>query len=118
MWKNIGNLLIISVFMFATQNLSAQFWKKKRDLPSRIEMIETNLLEPDTMAIVPKESMIHVEIPDTIVIDTLSAPDEDLNELFSEKMDSMVNSSYIRELFHFDYPEMEEGDFYPKYIPD
>lgn len=118
MWKNIGTLIIISIFMFTTQNLSAQFWKKKRELPPRIERIEPNLLQPDSMAIVPKESMMHVEITDTIVVDTLSAPDEELKEVFSEKMDSMVNSSYIRELFHFEYSEMEDEDFYPKYIPD
>jgi membrane-bound lytic murein transglycosylase D len=33
-------------------------------------------------------------------------------------MDSMANSSYIRELFHFDMSEVDTTDFYPQNIPD
>lgn len=118
MWKNKVTLLIILAVFFSVQDLSAQRRKKKKKKPARIEMIQPNLLEADTMAIVPQDDRITEELEDTLLLEVDSVPDEDLNDIFSVQMDSMANSSYIRELFHFDLSEVDTTDYYPQNIPD
>jgi membrane-bound lytic murein transglycosylase D len=118
MSKNIATLFVISVLIFSVQTLSAQKRKRKKDTPPRIEMIQPNLLFPDTVVIVPKDSMFHAVLEDTLVVVLDSLPDENLNDIFSEQMDSMANSSYIRELFHFNFAEVDTTDIYPTNISD
>lgn len=81
-------------------------------------MIQPNLLKPDTLAIVPNDTVIDEELTDTLLYEVGAAPDEDLNDIFSVQMDSLANSSYIRELFHFDISEIDTTDYYPQNIPD
>ena len=118
MCKFVATLFVMTFFFISAQPLQAQKRKRQKEQPQRIEMIHPNLLAPDTVAIVPKDSMFTAELSDTLIIDPVPAPDEDLNDIFSEKMDSMVNSSYIRELFHFDLAEIDTTDVYPQNIPD
>ncbi len=118
MCKNKVTLLLILAVLFSVQDLSAQWFRKKKKKIAPIEMIEPNLLQPDTVVIVPKDSMINEQLDDTLLYDVGSAPDEDLNDIFSVQIDSMVNSSYIRELFHFDITEADTSDSYPTNIPD
>ncbi len=118
MWKNVVTLCGIIVILFAVQPLSAQKRKRQKEVVPRIEMIHPNLLAPDSIAIVPKESMIDEVLADTLLIDPMPAPDENINDIFSEKMDSLVSSSYIRELFHFDGDWHDTLDVYPRNIPD
>ncbi|MFW6289533.1 MAG: transglycosylase SLT domain-containing protein [Mariniphaga sp.] len=118
MWKNKVTLLLILAVLFSIQDVSAQWFRKKKKKIAPIEMIEPNLLQPDTMAIVPKDSMINVELEDTLLYEVDSMPDENLNDIFSVQIDSMANSSYIRELFHFDITEIDTSDNYPINIPD
>ena len=57
--------------------------------------------------------------PDTLTIEYLNIPDEDLNDIFSEKMDSLINSWYMKNVFRSDSLDIEElADFYPTNIPD
>ena len=108
----------IPLLFFPLQDLSAQKRKKKKEIPPRIEMIHPNLLKVDTMVIVPKDEIIYEGLTDTIIIDLTSEPDENVSDIFSEKMDSLVTSSYIRELFHFDISEIDTTDTYPQNLPD
>lgn len=118
MSKHLVTLFGITLILFSVNDTSAQRRKRKKDNPPRIEMIQPNLLVPDTMAIVPKDSMIDEELEDTILLDMNSAPDENVSDIFSEKMDSMATSSYIRELFHFNISEIDTTDIYPQNISD
>ena len=118
MWKNKVTLLGFIILIYSVQPLYAQKRKRQKKKSTRIEMIQPNLLVPDTIAVVPKDSIFNEELTDTLILDPVPAPDENLNDIFSEKMDSMVNSSYIRDLFHFDFAEVDTVDFYPTFTPD
>ncbi len=118
MLKFFVTLFGIILLLHSVQPLSAQKRKRRKDKLPRIEMIKPNLLAPDTMAIVPEDSMIKEELTDTILFDPGPNPDENLNDIFSEKMDSLVNSSYIRQLFHFKFSDLDTTDIYPLNVSD
>jgi membrane-bound lytic murein transglycosylase D len=63
-----------------------------------------NLVLTDTIFYAPQEP--------------IPAPDEEVNDVFTEQMDSLLNSSYIRELFDFDFSELDTTDIYPRNISD
>lgn len=59
---------------------------------------------------------------DTLVFDSLANsinfPNEDLNDFFSEKLDSLSGTWYIENAFHRDSMEMNFGKSFPTNIPD
>src|SRR5690554_29702 len=118
MWKLYTTLIGISIFLLTSNPLYAQKRKRKKDKAKRIEMIEPVLIATDTTAFIPEDTTFIVEYIDTLEIDLSGTVDENIDDIFSEKMDSMVHSSYIRELFHFDYSEDDTSVFFPQNIPD
>jgi len=59
-----------------------------------------------------------VSISDTIFFEDLSVPDENLNDIFSDKMDSLVKSWEVTNMLKLDSPETGYTDFFPTNIPD
>lgn len=118
MWKKVVTLIGICFFLLTVQTASAQSNIRKQHKMPLMEMIKPDLLSIDSIAIVPKDSMINQELADTLLYDNATLPDENLNDIFSEKMDSLVSSSYIRELFHFGDNLYDTTDVYPLNIPD
>ncbi len=71
----------------------------------------------DTLTVIPVDSLFLDEAfseTDTLLFENEIAPDEDLNDIFSEKLDSLNNNYY----FNNDSPEIELADFYPTNLPD
>ncbi|MDD4107691.1 MAG: transglycosylase SLT domain-containing protein [Prolixibacteraceae bacterium] len=59
-----------------------------------------------------------VSILDTLILQDLSIPDENLNDIFSDKMDSLVNSRVISNLFKYDSINTGFVKSFPVNIPD
>lgn len=59
-----------------------------------------------------------VSILDTLILQDLSIPDENLNDIFSDKMDSLVNSRVISNLFKYDSIDTGFVKSFPVNIPD
>jgi membrane-bound lytic murein transglycosylase D len=56
---------------------------------------------------------------DSLIINDLVIPDENLNDIFQAKMDSLVDSWYINNMFQLDTTDSKElPDVYPTNIPD
>ena len=56
---------------------------------------------------------------DTLLLDKeMVEPDENLNDFFSEKMDSMANTWFIKNAYPNDSLEMKLVEVYPKNLPD
>jgi membrane-bound lytic murein transglycosylase D len=118
MRKNFATLIYTGIFLIFGQHLSAQKRERIQENIPRLKMIAPNLLAPDTVIIVPQDARFHAELADTLLVDPVPAPDENVNDIFAEMMDSMVTSSYIRELFHFNFNDLDTTDIYPVNIPD
>jgi len=113
--RNFAGTLIL---LFIFQVLTAQEPGRQRIELPRINRLDADLLAADTMAIVPKDSMFTAELSDTLIFDNIPAPDENLNDIFSEKLDSLANTWYIRHLFHPDEATPGVVDHYPTNLPD
>ena len=71
----------------------------------------------DTITVIPADSLfIDKELTetDTLLFEDEVVPDENLNDLFSENLDSLNNSYY----FNHDSVEIKLADFYPTNLPD
>jgi len=56
---------------------------------------------------------------DSLITNDLIIPDEELNDIFQAKMDSLVDSWYVNNMFKFDTADTKEfPDVYPTNIPD
>ena len=55
---------------------------------------------------------------DTLLFEDEPAPDENLNDVFSEKMDSLADTWFIKKAFPKDSLEMKLVKVYPKNLPD
>ncbi|MFW5773256.1 MAG: transglycosylase SLT domain-containing protein [Tangfeifania sp.] len=88
----------------------------------RINRLEVEKLLPGKVVTSTEENNATQEAA-MAEIDTLGligppAPDEDLNEFFSDKMDSLVNTWYVKNVYDTDSPEEDLSDFYPTNVPD
>lgn len=73
---------------------------------------------PDSLAYPPGDSLITAQPDDTLQTDDFTVPDEDLNDIFLEKMDSLENTWYIRKLFPGNAHESGLADQFPSQLPD
>ncbi len=109
--------------LLLTLAVTGQDTKRQKKKFLRLKPLEPSVLVPDTVFIAPTDTMINEDLvlTDTIFYapqEPMPAPDEDVNDVFTEQMDSLLNSSYIRELFHFDFSELDTLDIYPQNISD
>jgi membrane-bound lytic murein transglycosylase D len=106
---------IISILIFVQLTTAQQ--RERIDLQP-IKSIGTGNITGDTLFVASEDSAFAEEVGDTLLFDISPTPDEDLNDIFSEKMDSLGNSWYIKHLFHPDDSENELSEFFPKNLPD
>ncbi len=92
--------LVISLFIFFTGNGFAQ------QIDSLDTFDEENLIVDTQLA------------EDTLSLEDDLFPDEDLNDIFAEKMDSLMDTWYIENAFSVDTTEITFINTYPKNIPD
>lgn len=92
--------IIISLFILLSSNMFAQPADTLDVLTDDNLMIDT-FIEEDTLSL---ESQILL--------------DEDLNDIFTEKMDSLVHTWYIENAFTLDSVELTFINNYPKNLPD
>lgn len=120
MWKKMTLLFGTVTIVFLAQTVVAQETERQSEEIPRIKMRNANLLEPDTMAYVPKDSMFTATSgeADTLVFEDIPTPDENLNDIFSDKMDSLVNTWQVKNMFQSDSLEAGLADFYPTNVPD
>jgi membrane-bound lytic murein transglycosylase D len=118
MLNNFRKFAGIFFFLYAIQTLTAQETGRQRIELPRINMLDADLLNVDTMAIVPKDSIFTAELSDTLIFENIPAPDEDLNDIFSEKLDSLANTWYIQHLFHPNDAKPGVPDHFPTNLPD
>jgi membrane-bound lytic murein transglycosylase D len=77
--------------------------------------------ELDTMVTLSLDPLILTDtLPenDTLLFEDEPAPDENLNDVFSEKMDSLADTWFIKNAFPNDSLEMHLAEVYPKNLPD
>jgi membrane-bound lytic murein transglycosylase D len=116
MWKCLKYCAgIISILIFVQLTTAQQ--RERIDLQP-IKSIGAGNITADTLFIASEDSAFAEEVGDTLLFDISPTPDEDLNDIFSEKMDSLGNSWYIKHLFHLDESENALSEFYPKDLPD
>jgi membrane-bound lytic murein transglycosylase D len=120
--KSVKLFGIVWILLLALA-VTGQDTKRQRKKILRLRPIQPSVLVPDSVFIAPTDTMIDEDLvlSDTIFYapqEMLPAPDEDVNDVFSEQMDSLMNSSYIKELFDFDFSELDTTDIYPQYISD
>jgi membrane-bound lytic murein transglycosylase D len=120
--KSVKFLGIIWILLLALA-VTGQDTKRQRKKEPRIKPISPYILVPDSIFIAPTETMINEELvlTDTLFFELheeIPAPDEEVNDVFYEQMDSLLNSSYVRELFDFDFAELDTTDIYPQNISD
>lgn len=110
------------VMIFFTITLTAQDGGKQKKSFPKIQRLEVEKLLPGK-AIATENKAAEDIIPgiyenDTIDFIDIPSPDEDLNEFFSEKMDSLVNTWYVKNAFNLDSSEVDISGFYPTNVPD
>lgn len=115
--RNIPFISILLVLVLS-RLLSAQEPEQMVQELSRLPMLEADVLNPDTTAYVPDDSIFSAGITDTLLFKGLPEPDEDLNDIFSEKMDSLGNTWYIKNLFSSQAGASDPGGHFPTGIPD
>ena len=115
MWKNFGLGLIL--ILFSVYTATAQQVKRQNIEMQPIPAIGAVIVE-DMLFTASEDSVYAEEVPDSLLYEASPVPDENLNDIFSEKMDSLGNSWYIKHLFHPGDLENAMSEFYPKNLPD
>lgn len=80
---------------------------------------KANSQENDTIQSIPVDSFLIDTIPkfDSLFLEK-TVPDENLNDVFSEKLDSLVNTWFIENAFHTDSSEVNFSETFPENLPD
>jgi membrane-bound lytic murein transglycosylase D len=110
------------VMIFFVITLSAQDRGKQKELLPKIQRLEVEKLLPGRVITTEEKAtetpISESELSDSIGMIEISDHDEDLNEFFSEKMDSLVNTWYVKNAFDLDSTEVDISGFYPTNVPD
>lgn len=116
MWKRLKYFVEIILMLVFVQTTTAQ--QRERIELQPIKSIDVGIITGDTLFAASEDAAFADEAGDSLFFDNSSAPDEDLNDIFSEKMDSLGNSWYIKHLFHLDNSENDLSEFFPRNLPD
>ena len=116
MWKSLKYFVgIISILIFV-QITTAQ--QRERIELKPMQSLEVGSITADTLFVASEDSVYSEQVGDSLLFEISPTPDEDLNDIFSEKMDNLGNSWYIKHLFHLDDSENNLSEFYPRNLPD
>ncbi len=118
----VTKLLLSLVMIFFIGSLTAQDEGRKQTSMPKIKRLEVEKLLPGRVVTATEENNTNqqsaISDSDTLGLIGVPAPAEDLNEIFSEKMDSLVNTWYVKNAFKIDSLEVDLSDFYPTNVPD
>ncbi len=116
-----GKILQLLLFLFLFGTLTAQDVEMRTAKMAKLERIEIHDVKEDSMAVQPSAAMApkdSLPVADTLDFNIVPSPDENLNAIFSEKMDSLSKSLYIKDLFQVYDLEVDSPDIYPSNLPD
>jgi membrane-bound lytic murein transglycosylase D len=113
MWKRLKYFAEIISMLIFIQTTTAQRREKIEIQP--MQPLDAGTITDDTLFFASKNAD---QADDSLLFENSAAPDEDLNDIFSEKMDSLGNSWYIKHLFHLDESENALSEFFPRNLPD
>ena len=118
----VTKLFFYMALIFFAGSLTAQDGGRKVNSIPKIKRLEVEKLLPGRVITTADKAIAGSEVSstesDTLDMIGLPAPDENLNEFFSEKMDSLVNTWYAKNAFDIDSLEVDLSDFYPTNVPD
>ena len=109
---------LIFCFFFLSSGVFAQVIDRQKIKIEPLEPITPEII-PTQISFVASEDSVYAEgTPDSVLIDESILPDEHASDVFSEKMDSLANSWYIRNLFHGDLSQSAGIQEFPRNLPD
>jgi membrane-bound lytic murein transglycosylase D len=115
-------LLWVIVVIFFAGTIAAQDGGRRNAAMPKIQRLEVEKLLPGSVIITGENSaenpVTDPTLSDTIGLIGIPVPDEDLNEFFSEKMDSLINTWYVKNVFNLDSTDVDLSGYYPTNIPD
>ena len=118
----VTKLFLSLGMIFFIGSLTAQDEGRKQTSMPKINRLEVEKLLPGRVVTATGGNSTNqqsaISDSDTLDLIGLPAPDEDLNEFFSEKMDSLVNTWYVKNAFKIDSLEVDVSGFYPTNVPD
>lgn len=115
------SLVLWMLFLCGTVRLTAQEAGRQKVAMSKTDRLEVTQLEEDSLVVLPsnpvavEDSMLLI---DSLGLESIPAPDENLNPFFSEKMDSLENTWYANKLFQDGVTEVDSPDIFPANLPD
>lgn len=116
MWKSVKYFVgIISLLIFV-QTAAAQQREKINLQP--LQSLDAGIVTTDTLYISSEDSAYAEDVSDSLLYENSPVPDENLNDIFSAKMDSLGNSWYIRHMFHLDEADDNLSGVFPRNLPD
>ena len=121
MQRSILIILIPVILFFILSELAAQELEIQGNLVAHIEGNESKKADADTAAVIVSDSLLvsdSLSYVDTLVTEEQGLPDEDPSRIFYDKLDSLANTWYIKNLFHGDTINGNDGGGYPSDLPD
>ncbi|SHF29732.1 membrane-bound lytic murein transglycosylase D [Mariniphaga anaerophila] len=111
-------LAVVILVLNLVQTITAQNTHREQIEMQPLQTLDAGIIATDSLYKASEDSVYSEEIVDSLLMESSPAPDEDLGDIFSEKMDSLGNSWYIRHLFHLDNSGDNLSEFFPKDLPD
>ncbi len=105
-------------FLFLATGAFAQVIDRQKIKIEPIQPITPVISESLTLPAASRDSVYPEDSPEPVLIQNAIQPDEHVSDIFSEKMDSLANSWYIRNLFHDDFSQYRGVDEFPRNLPD
>lgn len=105
-------------FLFLTIGAFAQVIDRQKIKIEPLQPITPVISESLTLPAASRDSVYPEDSPEPVLIQNAIQPDEHVSDIFSEKMDSLANSWYIRNLFHDDFSQYRGVDEFPRNLPD
>ncbi len=105
-------------FLFLTIGAFAQVIDRQKIKIEPLQPITPVISESLTLPAASRDSVYPEDSPEPVLIQNAIQPDEHVSDIFSEKMDSLANSWYIRNLFHDDFSQYRGVEEFPRNLPD
>ncbi len=105
-------------FLFLTIGAFAQVIDRQKIKIEPLQPITPVISESLTLPAASRDSVYPEDSPEPVLIQNAIQPDEHVSDIFSEKMDSLANSWYIRNLFHNDFSQYRGVEEFPRNLPD
>lgn len=109
---------LILCFLFLATGAFAQVIDRQKIKIEPLRPITPVISESLTLPAASQDSVDSEGSSKPVLIQNDMQRDEHVSDIFSEKMDSLANSWYIRNLFHDDYSQYRGVNEFPRNLPD